>query len=104
MATGRLCRNRAARGGFAANERCSPAAIVVTSRELPFGRLMWAGDRYTLWRVTRTVEDVSMNGQIVWTLAATTAPTLIRTTHQLRETARSSPSGCARAPRSRAAR
>ena len=47
----------------------SGLAIVVTSRELPFGRLMLAGDRYTLWRVTRTVEDVNMNGQIVWTLA-----------------------------------
>ena len=40
----------------------------VPPRDLPFGRLMLAGDSYTLWRVARSVEDNGAGDQLVWSL------------------------------------
>ena len=40
----------------------------VPARDLPFGRLMLAGDSYTLWRVARSVEDSGAGDQLVWSL------------------------------------
>jgi hypothetical protein len=40
----------------------------VPARDLPHGRVMMAGDKYTLWRVARSVEDNGTGDQLVWTL------------------------------------
>lgn len=46
----------------------------VASRDLPFGRIMMAGDSYTLWRVTRSVEDNGAGDQLVWSLVPDRRP------------------------------
>jgi hypothetical protein len=44
--------------------------VGVPARDLPFGRIMMAGDTHTLWRVARSIEDSSVGNQLMWLLVA----------------------------------
>lgn len=54
-------------GGLPLQQRGLEAAGV-PARDLYHGRVMMAGDRHTLWRVARSVEDNTMGDQLNWFL------------------------------------
>ena len=45
------------------------AVAKIDARQLCDGRVIFAGDKQALWRITRSVEDANMGDQLLWLLA-----------------------------------